>query len=444
MVARTTLVAACRSALTRVTAGETANSAFLVVDVDGVTEVTEQGGLLAREELLTVIGQRLITVVGDAQLVARLGDHEFAVLFEDLRDSRVALDLASRIVLTVAKPVFLTSQRRATLSVACGLADHEVLGRTGGPEELLRAADLAMREAKRSGRNKVEVCSRELIVMADERLSIGQDLRQALADRGLGVSYQPLVDIREGALIGFEALVRWSHPVHGQISPDRFVPLAEEFGLITDLGRLVLTTATAQVQQWAAVVDLPLTVHVNISAMDLAAEGFVEMVADTLAETQLSPPQLVLELTESEVLRDLDAARDRLSALHALGIRIAVDDFGGSNGGMAYLQQLSVDILKVEERIDDGDQQRADDMLRGVIAFGKALGMQVFGERIEDDAQRGRLLEHGCTVGQGYLFSRPLTPEDAAAYLRTEVLSASEPGEGLRGPALGGSRDYLT
>lgn len=424
LISRTALVAACTAALTRGVPGEPTNPALLVVDVHGVEEVTEQGGIAAREELLAVIVQRLTAVVGEGLLIGRLGDCEFAVLFEDLRDSRVALELAQRIVQTVAKPVFLTSQRRATLTVACGVAAYDVLGATGGPEELLRAADLAMREAKRAGRDRVAECTPELIITADERLSIGQDLRQALADRGLGVSYQPLVDIRDGALIGFEALVRWSHPVHGQIAPDRFVPLAEEFGLITDLGRLVLTTATAQVRQWAAVVDLPLTVHVNISALDLAADGFVEMVADTLAESELSPPQLVLELTESEVLRDLDSARDRLAALHALGIRIAVDDFGGSNGGMGYLQQLPVDILKVEERTEEGgDHQRADDMLRGVIAFGKALGMQVFGERIEDEAQRDRLLEHGCTVGQGYLFSRPLTPEDAAAYLRTEVLA---------------------
>jgi EAL domain-containing protein (putative c-di-GMP-specific phosphodiesterase class I) len=168
---------------------------------------------------------------------------------------------------------------------------------------------------------------------------------------------------------------------------------------------------------------------VNVSALDLAADGFVEMVSQSLAESQLSPPQLVLELTESEVIRDLESAREKLAALHELGVRVAVDDFGGGNSaGMSYLQQLSVDILKVEQpaldSLDAGDAQRSDDLLRGVIAFGKAMGMQVFGEGIEDEYQRRRLVEHGCTVGQGYLFSHPLTPEDAGAYLRTEVLTA--------------------
>jgi diguanylate cyclase (GGDEF)-like protein len=403
---------------------EGATPALLVIDVDGVSDVNETGGLAAREELLGVIVQRLEAVVGQHLLVARLGDSEFAVLFEALRDRRDAFDLAQRVISTVAKPVFLTSQRRAQLSVSCGLATHELLGPSAGPDELLRAADLAMREAKRAGRNRVETCTAELIITADERLAIGQDLRRALADQGLDVCYQPLVNIRDGALIGFEALVRWRHPVHGQVPPDRFVPLAEEFGLITELGRVVLFTATAQVQQWAGVVGLPLTVHVNVSAQDLAADGFVSMVSQALGASEMSPPQLVLELTESEVIRDLDGARAKLEALHDLGVRIAVDDFGVGHSTLSYLQTLPVDILKVEhpgEAVTDA--QRADDLLRGVIAFARALDIQVFGEGIEAVDQREWLLEHGCTVGQGYLFAHPLTPEDAGAYLRTEVLA---------------------
>jgi diguanylate cyclase (GGDEF)-like protein len=416
------LRAACDRALGAVPEGAT--PALLVIDVDGVSDVNETGGLAAREELLAVIVQRLGAVVGKHLLVARLGDSEFAVMFEALRDRRDAYDLAQRVISTVAKPVFLTSQRRAQLSVSCGLATHELLGPSAGPDELLRAADLAMREAKRAGRNRVETCTAELIITADERLAIGQDLRRALADQGLDVCYQPLVNIRDGALIGFEALVRWRHPVHGQVPPDRFVPLAEEFGLITELGRVVLFTATAQVQQWAGVVGLPLTVHVNVSAQDLAADGFVSMVSQALAASEMSPPQLVLELTESEVIRDLDGARAKLEALHDLGVRIAVDDFGVGHSTLSYLQTLPVDILKVEHPAEAvTDAQRADDLLRGVIAFARALDIQVFGEGIEAVDQREWLLEHGCTVGQGYLFAHPLTPEDAAAYLRTEVLA---------------------
>jgi diguanylate cyclase (GGDEF)-like protein len=422
LVTHTELVAACERALAGVATGAT--PALLVVYVDGVSEVNEAGGLAARDELLAVIRQRLVAVAGSDLTVAKLGDHEFGVLFDTAVGRRAALDVANQIVATVPKPVFLTSQRRAQLAVSCGLASYDVLSTAPSPAELLRAADLAMREARRAGRNRVEVCTAELIATADERLAISHDLRQALAEQGLGVCYQPLVNIEDRSLIGFEALVRWRHPVHGQVSPARFVPVAEEFGLITELGRVVLSTATAQVQQWANAVGLPLTVHVNVSAQDLASDGFVETVARCLAASAMNPPQLVLELTESEVIDDLDVAHEKLRALHALGVRIAVDDFGLGHAGLSYLQTLPVDILKVEHPVtEDPDAPRADDMLRGVIAFGRALDLQVFGEGIEDEEQRAWLLEQGCTVGQGYLFARPLTPEDADAYLRAEVVA---------------------
>ncbi len=405
-------------------AGDGARPALLMVHVDGVNEVAEAGGLAARDELLGVIVQRLTTVLGVQRPVARLGDQEFAVLFENLAHTPDAVETAERLIATVVKPVFLTSQRRAHLSVSAGLATYDVLAETEHDEDLLRAADLAMREARRAGRNRVEICTRGLVATADERLSIGQDLRRALEEQGLDVCYQPLLNIRDLTLIGFEALVRWRHPVHGQVPPDRFVPVAEEFGLITELGRLVLSTATAQVQQWANAVGLPLTVHVNVSAQDLAADGFVDMVAGCLTASGMSAPQLVLELTEAEVIRDLDVSRERLGALHELGIRVAVDDFGLGRSGLSFLQTLPIDILKVEHPVvEDPDTPRADDLLRGVIALGQAMDVQVFGEGIEDEAQRAWLLDQGCTVGQGYLFAHPLTPEDAGAFLRSEVLA---------------------
>lgn len=422
LLTRAGLRAACHLAFAATVDG--ARPALLMVHVDGVNDVAEAGGLAARDELLGVITQRLTGVLGPQRPVARLGDQEFAVLFENLAHSFDAVETAERLIATVVKPVFLNSQRRAHLSVSAGLATYDVLRGSGDAEDLLRAADLAMRESRRAGRNKVEVCTPGLVVTADERLAIGQDLRQALEEQGLDVCYQPLLNIREMSLVGFEALVRWRHPVHGQVPPDRFVPVAEEFGLITQLGRLVLSTATAQVQQWAAAVGLPLTVHVNVSAQDLAAEGFVEMVAQSLTESGLSAPQLVLELTEAEVIRDLEVSQERLNALHRLGVRIAVDDFGLSRSGLTFLQTLPIDILKVEHPVvEDPDAPRADDLLRGVIALARAMDVQVFGEGIEDEAQRAWLVDQGCTVGQGYLFAHPLTPEDAGAYLRAEVLA---------------------
>lgn len=408
---------ACAEVMRRTTGGRL--PALLVLRVDGAGDVDDGHGLTGADELTRVVVQRLTTLVPKTCVLGRLGDHEFGVLFDHLSDTTYAIDLGRRLVSTVGKPVFLASQRRVHLAATAGLATASLLDQGGDADDLFRAARIAMREAQRSGRNRLELCTPDMIAMADERLAIGQDLRAALDDQGLGVCYQPLVDLRDGAVIGFEALVRWTHPVHGAVPPDRFVPLAEEFGLITDLGHLVLSTATAQVQQWSAALATPLVVHVNVSGADLAADAFVDTVTEALAASGLPATQLVLELTESAVVSELDSAREKLEALHRLGVRVAMDDFGVSRAVLPHLQSLPVDILKVDRELLMQEQSaRAGDMLRGVIALGQALGMEVFGEGIEDESQRERLVVHGCTVGQGYLFSRPMTPGDAGAYLR--------------------------
>jgi EAL domain-containing protein (putative c-di-GMP-specific phosphodiesterase class I) len=214
--------------------------------------------------------------------------------------------------------------------------------------------------------------------------------------------------------------------VHGQVSPARFVPVAEEFGLISELGRMVLSTATAQIQQWSSTFRIPLTAHVNVSGVDLTNAGFVAMVEECLNTSGLPSGQLVLEVTESAVERQLEVARERFDSLHDLGVRVALDDFGTGRSALAYLQTLAVDILKVDRSyLDAVDEHRADDLLRGVISLGQALGMEVYGEGIEDEAQSVRLRRNGCDIGQGYLFARPLPTEDAAVYLRRQAAPAS-------------------
>ena len=285
-----------------------------------------------------------------------------------------------------------------------------------------------------SGRNHIEVCTPELVAEADETIAIGQDLRQALQEKGLRVCYQPLVDLTHGSVLGFEALVRWSHPVHGHVSPARFVPVAEEFGLISELGRMVLETASAQIQQWSSTFGIALNAHVNISGQDLVADGFVAMVEECLEVSGLPPTQLVLEVTEATIEPDLEMARRRFDALHDFGVRVALDDFGTGRSALSYLESLSVDILKVDRSYLEGldeqytDSNRTDHLLRGVIAFGQALGVTVYGEGIEDDAQRLRLLDNGCDIGQGYLFARPLPADEAVAMLRAQTTPLSSLG----------------
>jgi diguanylate cyclase (GGDEF)-like protein len=420
-------VHACADALTaRRGFGSPVAPGVLLVDVDGVAEAVARDGHAAGEELLRAVATRLAREVGSLGLLARMSDHQLGVLFPDLSAPAVALDLAYRIVTALSSPMVLASQRRVLVSARCGLVTRDTLDERATASDLVRAAGLALREARRTGRNRIEVCTPALIAEADETLAIGQDLRQALQDKGLRVCYQPIVNLATGTVLGFEALVRWSHPVHGHVSPARFVPVAEEFGLISELGRMVLSTATAQIQQWSSTFRVPLTAHVNVSGVDLANAGFVAMVEECLNTSGLPSGQLVLEVTESAVERQLEVARERFDSLHDLGVRVALDDFGTGRSALAYLQTLSVDILKVDRSyLDAVDEHRADDLLRGVISLGQALGMEVYGEGIEDEAQSVRLRRNGCDIGQGYLFARPLPTEDAAVYLRRQAAPAT-------------------
>ena len=404
--------------------GAASQPAVLLIDLDGVTEASAVAGHAVGDELLRLMAARVGREVGSLGVLARMSDSQLGVLFEDLPAPGAAIDLAYRVVTAVSAPAVLVSQRRVQVSATCGLVTRDTLEEDATASDLVRGAGLAIIEARRPGSNRIEVCTPELVAVADETLLIGKDLRQALQDKGLLVCYQPIVDLAHGTVLGFEALVRWSHPVHGQVSPTRFVPVAEEFGLISELGAMVLSTASAQIQQWSSMYGLPLDAHVNVSGFDLADEGFVAMVEECLQTSLLPSTQLVLEVTEATVEPDLETARVRFEALHDIGVRVALDDFGTGRSALAYLQSLSVDILKVDrsylESIDEqhADGGKADDLLRGVIALAHALGIEVYGEGIEAESQRHRLRANGVDIGQGYLFARPLPAEDAVALLR--------------------------
>ena len=423
LATRATFVNACEAAVMAAHSGRC--PALVLVEIDGIAEAYDVGGHTAGDELTKLVAARLAREVGGLGTLARLADHEFAILFDDLLSPAVALDLAYRIVAVVAGPVTLTSQRRAQLNASCGLVTWDVLSGGARAHDLLRGAGLAVRVAKRSGKNGIEVCTSAMMASADERLAIGRDLRQALAEQGLGVCYQPIMDLATGSVKGFEALVRWSHPVHGQVSPAQFVPLAEEFGLINELGRMVLSTATAQVQQWSHEHGVPLAAHVNVSGLDLSDDGFIDTVATCLRKSGLAADRLVLEFTEAAVEPDMLGAVHKVAALHGLGIRVAIDDFGTGSSAVGFLKDMDIDIVKVaRSTFEAQDPNRAEDLMRGVIALGQALGVEVFGEGIEAEDDRQRLHAHGCLVGQGYLFSAPMPAPEAADYLRTTLLHA--------------------
>lgn len=425
LMSRPGLLARAQSAVAAIPSG--GRPALIVVEVDGVDTVRDGVGLAEADELVRVLATRCAREVGDRPCVARIGDQQFAILYEDDHDPGSVIDTAYRLRAALAAPVTLTSQHQVLPSSSCGVVAGETVAAMVDADTFLRGAYLALRDARRAGHNQIEVCSREMIAVDDDRRIIGRDLRDALAGHGLDVCYQPIVDLRTRATIGFEALVRWSHPVHGQVSPDRFVPLAEEFGLISDLGRAVLSTAAAQVQQWSTTFGRAFDLHVNVSGIDLTSPGYVEGVTQCLAGSALPPAQLVLEVTESTVLPELENVQRRISALHEIGVRVAMDDYATSRTAPAYLQALDVDIVKVQRAlIEPGASWRTDHLLAGVVSMAAGMGVHVYGEGIEDELQRERLVRHGCRVGQGYLFSEPLRPEAATAHLRSEQLSADD------------------
>ena len=307
----------CADALTG--SSGTGRAALLLVDIEGIAEAAAGEDHSAADRLLQLMAGRVEREVGSHGVLARTSDHQLGVLFDDLSGSAAALDLAYRVSALITAPVTLDSGRRVQLSASCGLASHEALPSRPTATDLFRGAGLAVREAHRLGHNHIEVCTPELISIADETIAIGKDLRQALQDKGLRVCYQPLVDLTHGSVLGFEALVRWSHPVHGHVSPSRFVPVAEEFGLISEMGRMVMSTASAQVQRWSETFNIPLAAHVNVSGLDLANDNFVGMVEACLVASSLPAEQLVIEVTEATVAPDLDTAAARFESLHDLG-----------------------------------------------------------------------------------------------------------------------------
>jgi predicted signal transduction protein with EAL and GGDEF domain len=416
--------------------------AVLLVELRGVAETGEAGGRSEEEELLRILATTVSCEVGSLGSLARMSDHQFGVLFEDLSAPVVALAVAKRVATVVSEPVVLTSQRQVMVTALCGLVTRDVVHLDAEARDLVRGADLALREARRSGGGTTQVCSPALFAVDDETVAIGRDLRQSIHDEGLSVCYQPLVDLADGSVLGFEALVRWDHTVRGPVSPALFVPVAEAFGLVSDMGRMVLDTATRQVQEWSMSFGIPLNVHVNIAAKDLADDNFVAMVEKSLEESGLSPTQLVLEVTEGAVERILDIARERFDALHELRVRVALDNFGTGRSALSYLAPMAIDILKVDrsylDSVDkaDTDTHLVDHLLRGVIAFGHALGVTVYGEGIETEAQRQRLRSNGCDIGQGFLCGRPLPPDEAAVWLLKQISEGTEQGDHTYAPGM--------
>ncbi len=397
----------------------------LFIDVDGFKHVNDHLGHAAGDRLLERVARRLEQALRDQDTVGRIGGDEFVVLVETTAQGEAADALADRLVEALRAPVELEpGGASVTVTASIGVA----VGQYSSPDALLRDADLALYAAKAAGRDRYSLYDASMQDGAQDRRALEADLSNALAQDELYLLYQPIFGLASGRVEGVEALLRWRHPSRGIIPPDEFIPLAEESGMIVPIGRWVLRHACGQGAVWARA-GRPLGVSVNVSAFQLGRQDFVDDVERALAETGLDPQLLLLEITETTVMRDVGAARSELEQLKGLGVRVALDDFGTGYASLAHLQRVPADILKVDRSfvaaLEDGEQSA--ELLRAVVGVGRSLSMTVLAEGIETAEQLEAVAAMGCELGQGFHLGRP-TPAEAVGVLLGLGAAADELG----------------
>jgi diguanylate cyclase (GGDEF)-like protein len=393
----------------------------LFLDLDDFKVVNDTLGHAAGDRLLADVAARLRTVLRADDVAARLGGDEFAVLLDDDPGLSESEAVAHRIIDSM-RVAFSVDGHETTVGASIGIAAAR-LG-TEHADELLRNADVAMYTAKESGKNRVSVFEPTMHAAIVERHALSAELSRSLGRGELAVFYQPIVALPSARVTGMEALVRWRHPVRGLIGPSEFVHLAEETGMILQLGRWVLSEACRQAADWSALgpPGQPLTISVNLSAQQLQEPTFVSDLKSILLETGLTPWQLVLEMTESVMFHDTTTTISRLEAIRDLGVRIAIDDFGTGYSSLGYLRRFQVDILKIaREFVGPAESEEEWAFAGAIVALGRTLGLTIIAEGIEDAGQFRRLAELGCEYGQGYLLSRPQEADAMTSMLRSRL-----------------------
>jgi diguanylate cyclase (GGDEF)-like protein/PAS domain S-box-containing protein len=402
----------------------------LIVGLDDFKQVNDTMGHDRGDDLLVAAGQRLVALFHPRHDVARLGGDEFAVLVGSAAGPEDVEPLAQRVVTAFAEP-FPLGDTVVTSHVSVGVA---TTADAGDAQQLLSQADIALAMAKSTGKDRWRRYESGLHTRILERLQLRRNLDRAIADGEFFLAFQPVVDLRTRRAQGLEALVRWQHPTRGMMPPLEFIDVAEESGLIVPLGTWVLRTALATAREWERLRPSdPPYVSVNVSARQFRAPGFVETVRRELAESGLPPQSLCLEITESLLLADDRQVWADLTALRDAGIQVAIDDFGTGYSSLSYLHKVPMDIVKLDksfvDTISTSGQQL--DLVGGIVQLAHTLGLQVVAEGIETSTDRALLLRTGCEFGQGYLFARPMSQDDAVQWL----LDQSQPADATQAAA---------
>jgi diguanylate cyclase (GGDEF)-like protein len=390
--------------------------ATLVLDMDRFKEINDMLGHDVGDKLLVEVAQRIRAAVRDQDTVARLGGDEFAVVLEGVSEAKEVLPVIERIVDSLADLSTL-SGHDVNSSTSVGVAMYPENG--GNLSELLRAADLAMYQAKSSGRGRYQFFADEMQEEAQTRHALEWALRRAVERREFRLVYQPQLCLRTGAVVGVEALLRWMNPTRGLLSPYHFITGLEEFGLINEVGEWVLRTACRQVQRWHAMDLAPMRIGVNMSAQQFEDPMLIDKIRGALEETRLPPEFLELELTESSLMSDPAQAGALLREIREVGVRIAIDDFGTGYSSLTYLHDFPLNALKIDRNFVQSVEanDRGGPIADMIVGLGKNLGLDVIAEGVETQGQLEYLKEQGCDVAQGYLYAKPQTPEELTPWL---------------------------
>jgi diguanylate cyclase (GGDEF)-like protein len=389
--------------------------AVLFIDLDGFKNINDSLGHIAGDELLKDTALRLSAAARDVDTVARFGGDEYVVILPQLQSALEVEAVVGRIMAALETP-FTIHGRESFISGSIGATLFPEDGLT--PEELLRKADTAMYSAKAAGRSRCVFFTKEMDVRVQDRLALSSDLRRALERDELSLVYQPVISLDGNCVASAEALLRWRHPTRGLVSPDLFVPIMEENGLMGTVGAWVLRTALCHLAAWRQAGLLLPRIAVNVAARQLLEPGFVDTVIGALRAAELEPSDLELELTETTLVNDLRSANARLDELSALGVRISIDDFGAGYSSLGYLNELTFDTVKIDRAfVASLPADKSVAIVRAIVAVARALGKEVVAEGVESERQRLQLTKLGCNRAQGYLFSIPLDEPAFAKWL---------------------------
>jgi diguanylate cyclase (GGDEF)-like protein len=395
-----------------------AEASMIFLDLDRFKAVNDSLGHAAGDDLLVQVAERLVQHVPAEHLVVRLGGDEFVALCEHTGPEE-AQRIAHEVVCAFRNPFILAGKPyRLTTSVGVAAAGKD------RSDDMLRSADVAMYAAKREGGNQAITFDSRLQEISSSRFGVEQDLYEALERGEFELHFQPLLRIDSGAIFSFEALVRWRSPSRGFVSPNDFIPLAEETGLIVPIGAWVMREALRRVREWRDQFGVPITMSVNVSGQQVARSQFASEVAAALAEANLPPAALIIEVTESILAQN--AAVEHLTVVRSSGVRVAVDDFGTGYSSLAYLKRLPVDELKVDKLFVDqiGSDAGARSLMGIVVQLGHLLGLDVVAEGVETEQQWLELKKMGCDAAQGIWMSKPLPQEEAEMLLATTLVSS--------------------